>query len=71
MGHAKLEQTPDVTALRRAVDPVPPHGDQVAEAILDMALDYDDDAPIDGIRNAAIVGIAFWTLLAFGAFLLV
>jgi hypothetical protein len=36
-----------------------------------MALDYDDDAPIDGIRNAAIVGIAFWTLLAFGAFLLV
>jgi len=71
MGHAKLEQTPDVAALRRAAEPVPPHGDEVAEAILDMALDYDDDRPVAGIRNAAIVGVAFWMLLGLGAFLLV
>jgi hypothetical protein len=72
MGRAKLEHTPpDVAALRRAVEPETAHGDQVAEAILDMALDYDDGNPIGGIRNAMILGVAFWTLLAFGAFLLV
>jgi hypothetical protein len=72
MPSAKLEQTPpDVAALRRAVDREAPHGDQVAEAILDMALDYDDGDPVGGIRNALILGVAFWTLLAFGAFLLV
>jgi hypothetical protein len=72
MGRAKLEHTPpDVTALRRTVDRDAAHGDQVAEAILDMALDYDDGDPIGGIRNAMLLGVAFWTLLAFGAFLLV
>jgi len=71
MGRAKLEQTPDVAALRRGPNPHAPHCDQVAEAILDMALDYDDGEPIAGIRNAMIAGVAFWTLLAFGALLLV
>jgi hypothetical protein len=71
MGRAKLEQTPDVAALRLAADPEAPHDDQVAEAVLDMALDYDDGEPIAGIRNALIVGVAFWTLLAFCALLLV
>jgi len=36
-----------------------------------MALDYDDGEPIVGIRNAMLVGVAFWTLLGLGAFLLV
>ena len=71
MGRAKLEQTPDVAALRRGAGPQAAHDDQVAEAILDMALDYDDGEPIVGIRNAMIVGVAFWTLLGLGAFLLV
>ena len=71
MGHAKLQLTPNVAALRRAADPEAPRDDRVAEAILDMALDYDDGEPIVGIRNALIVGVAFWTLLAFGALLLV
>jgi hypothetical protein len=71
MGHAKVDLTPDVAALRRPVDRDAPHGDEVAEAILDMALDYDDGHPITGIRNAMIAGVAFWTLLAFGALLLI
>jgi hypothetical protein len=71
MGRPKLEQTPDVAALRRAVDRNAAHGDHVAEAILDMALDYDDGDPIGGIRNAMVLSVTFWTLLAFGAFLLV
>ncbi len=71
MGRAKRKQTPDVAASIRAVDRDAPQDDQLAEAVLDMALDYDDDKPIVGIRNAMIVGVAFWTLLAFGALLLV
>jgi hypothetical protein len=71
MGRAKLEQRPDVAALRRPVEGAPPHGDEVAEAILDMLLDYDDSKPIAGIRNAMLAGVAFWTLLALGAYLLV
>ena len=72
MGRAKLEHTPpDVAAFRRAAERDPTHGDHVAEAILDMALDYDDGDPIGGIGNAMILGVAFWTLLAVGAFLLV
>ena len=71
MGRAKRRQPPDVVALRRPVDEGPPHGDHVAEAMLDMALDYDEGSPVAGIRNALIAGVAFWTLLAFGAFLLV
>lgn len=71
MGRAKLKHTPDVAASRRAVEREPAHDDQVAEAILDMALDYDDGNAVAGIRNALILGIAFWALLAFGAFLLV
>ena len=71
MGRAKRSQPPDVTALRRRVDEEPPHGDHVAEAMLDMALDYDEGNPVAGIRNALMVGVAFWTLLGLGAFLLV
>jgi hypothetical protein len=71
MGHAKRREPPDVVALRRPVAEEPPHGDHIAEAMLDMALDYDDGEPVAGIRNAMIVGVAFWALLAFGAFLLV
>jgi hypothetical protein len=71
MGRAKLEYTPNVAALRRAVERQAAHDDQVAEAILDMVLDYDDGNPIAGIRNALIAGVAFWTILAFGALLLV
>jgi hypothetical protein len=71
MVRAKLKQKPDVTALRRVVDGGVAHSDRVAEAILDMALDYDDGDPVAGIRNAILAGVAFWTLLAFGAFLLV
>jgi hypothetical protein len=71
MGRAKRRQTPDVVAVGRPVDQEAPHGDHVAEAMLDMALDYDDGEPIAGIRNAMIVGVVFWTLLAFCAFLLV
>ena len=71
MGSAKLKQAHDVAAARRAVDREAPHGDQVAEAVLDMVLDYDDGNPVSGIRNALIAGVAFWALLAFGAFLLV
>jgi hypothetical protein len=71
MGRAKLKYTPDVAAARRAVEPRAAHDDRVAEAILDMALDYDDGNPVAGIRNALIAGVAFWTLLAFGAYLLV
>jgi hypothetical protein len=70
MGHAKQAQTPDVAASRRMADREP-HDDGVAEAILDMALDYDDGNPIAGIRSALILGVAFWALLAVGAFLLV
>lgn len=71
MGRAKLKQTPDAAASRRTVDREAPHDDRVAEAILDMALDYDDGDPVAGIRNALIAGIAFWMILAFGALLLV
>ena len=71
MGRAKLKHTPDVTALRRADEREVPHDDRVAEAILDMALDYDDGNPVAGIRNALIAGVAFWMILAFGALLLV
>jgi hypothetical protein len=70
MGRAKLKYTPDVAASRRAVERETAHDDQVAEAILDMALDYDDGNPVAGIRNALLVGIAFWMILAFGAVLL-
>jgi len=71
MGRAKRRQPPDVGALRRPVDEEPPHPDHVAEAMLDMALDYDEGNPLAGIRNAIIAGVAFWTLLAFVALLLV
>jgi len=71
MGRAELTHTLDVAALRRAVEPDAPHDDQVAEAVLDMALDYDDGDPVAGIRNALIAGVVFWALLAVGAFLLV
>ena len=71
MGRAKLKQTPDIAALRRARDRDAPHDDRVAEAILDMVHDYDDGEPLPGIRNAMIAGALFWTLLAVGAFLLV
>ena len=71
MGRAKLKHTPDFAASRRAVEPKAAHGDQVAEAILDMALDFDDGDPVAGIRNALIAGVAFWMVLAFGALLLV
>ena len=71
MGRAKVKPTPDVAASRRAVEQDAPHGDHVAEAILDMALDYDDGDPIAGIRSALIAGVAFWTLLAVAALLLV
>jgi hypothetical protein len=71
MGRAKLEHTPDVAALRRAVEREAAHDDRVAEAILDMALDYDDGNPVAGIRNALLAGVAFWMMLAFGALLLV
>jgi hypothetical protein len=71
MGRAKLKHTPDVAGSRRATQREAAHDDQVAEAILDMALDYDDGNPVAGIRNALIAGIAFWMILAFGALLLV
>jgi hypothetical protein len=71
MGRAKRKRTPNVAASRRAVDRDAPQDDRVAEAILDMALDYDDGKPIVGIRNAMIIGVAFWMILAFGALLLV
>jgi hypothetical protein len=71
MGRAKLKHMPDVAAARRAVERETAHDDRVAETILDMALDYDDGNPVVGIRNALIAGVAFWTLLAFGAYLLV
>jgi hypothetical protein len=72
MGRAKLEQTPDVAYARRAVDrEAPPNDDRVAEAILDMALDYDDGDPVAGVRNALLAGVAFWTILASAALLLI
>ena len=71
MGRAKVKLTLDVAASRRAVERDAPHGDHVAEAILDMALDYDDGDPIAGIRSSLIAGVAFWALLAVGALLLV
>jgi hypothetical protein len=71
MGRAKLKYTPDVAASRRAVERGTAHDDQVAEAILDMVLDYDDGNPVAGIRNALLAGVAFWMILAFGALLLV
>jgi hypothetical protein len=71
MGRAELKHTPDVAASRGAVERRAAHDDRVAEAILDMALDYDDGNPVAGIRNALIAGVAFWTLLAVGAYLLV
>jgi len=72
MVRAKVKQMPDVAAARRrTVARDEPHDDRVAEAVLDMSLDYDDGDPVAGIRNALIAGIAFWTMLAFGALLLV
>ena len=71
MVRAKVKHTPDVAAARRPVEQQAAHDDHVAEAILDMVLDYDDGKPITGIRNAMLVGVAFWMILAFGAFLLV
>jgi hypothetical protein len=71
MVRAQLKPTPDPADGRRAVARATSHDDRVAEAILDMVLDYDDGDPIAGIRNAMIAGVAFWTLLAFGALLLV
>jgi hypothetical protein len=71
MVRAKLKQTQDVAAARRAVQREVVYDDEVAEAILDMALDYDDGNPVAGIRNALIAGITFWMILAFGALLLV
>jgi hypothetical protein len=71
MVRAKLKQTPDVAVARRVVAGEAAHDDRVAEAILDMVLDYDEGDPVSGIRNAMLAGVAFWTLLAFGAFLLV
>jgi hypothetical protein len=72
MGRAKLEQTPDVAHARRAVGwEAPLNDDRVAEAILDMALDYDDGDPVAGIRNALIAGVALWTILASAALLLI
>jgi hypothetical protein len=71
MVRAKLKQTPQVAAARRTVGREAPLDDRVAEAILDMALDYDDGDPVIGVRNAMIAGVAFWMILAFGAFLLV
>ena len=71
MVRAKLKQTQDVAAARRAVQQGVAYDDQVAEAILDMALDFDDGDPVAGIRNALIAGVAFWMVLAFGALLLV
>jgi hypothetical protein len=71
MGRAKLKDTPDVAAARRAVVREAAHDDRVAETILDMALDYDDGNPVAGIRNALIAGIAFWMILAVAALLLV
>jgi hypothetical protein len=71
MVRAQLKPAPNAADARRAVAPASAHDDRVAEAILDMALDYDDGDPVAGIRNALIAGVAFWTLLAFGAFLLV
>jgi hypothetical protein len=71
MGRAQLKHTPDVAASRRVVERETAHEDQVAEAILDMAFDYDDGNPVAGIRNALIAGVAFWMILAFGALLLV
>ena len=71
MVRARLKQTQDVAAARRAVQQGVAYDDQVAEAILDMALDFDDGDPFAGIRNALIAGVAFWMVLAFGALLLV
>ena len=71
MVRARLKQTQAVAAARRAVQQGVAYDDQVAEAILDMALDFDDGDPVAGIRNALIAGVAFWMVLAFGALLLV
>jgi len=71
MVRAKLEPTPDPAAARRTVEGQASQDDRVAEAILDMTLDYDDGDPVVGIRNALIAGVAFWALLALGALLLV
>jgi hypothetical protein len=71
MVRAQLKPTPDPADARRAVAPSTSHDDRVAEAILDVALDYDDGNPVAGIRNALIAGIAFWMILAFVALLLV
>ena len=71
MVRAQLKPTPDPADARRAVAPSTSHDDRVAEAILDVALDYDDGNPVAGIRNALIAGVAFWMILAFGALLLV
>jgi hypothetical protein len=71
MGRAQLKHTPDVAASRRAVEREVAHEDRVAEAILDMAFDYDDGNPVVGIRNAMIAGIVLWGILAVGALLLV
>ncbi len=71
MGSAKLKPSHDVAVARQIVDREDPHDGRVAEVVLDMAHDFDDGDPIAGIRNAMIVGVAFWTILAFGALLLV
>jgi hypothetical protein len=71
MVRAQLKPTPNPADATRAVARSKSHDDRVAEAILDMALDYDDGDPVAGIRNALIAGVAFWMALAFGALLLV
>jgi hypothetical protein len=71
MGSAKLKETPDAAAARRAVEPKTAHDDRVAEAIIDMVYDYEDGDPVAGIRNAIVAGVVFWGILAIGAFLLV
>jgi hypothetical protein len=71
MVRAQPKPTPNPADARRAVARATSQDDRVAEAILDMALDYDDGNPVAGIRNALIAGVAFWMILAFGALLLV
>jgi len=71
MERAKLKQTPDAAAARRAVEPADSHDDRVAEAIIDMVYDYEDGDPVAGIRNAIIAGVVFWAILACAALLLI
>jgi hypothetical protein len=71
MVRAQPKPTPNPADARRAVSRVIAQDDRVAEAILDMALDYDDGDPVAGIRNALIAGVAFWMILAIVALLLV